>query len=374
MGCGASQPASENAEHPRPREKPRGEDIDAASSSKASSSKGKGSGRRRLPISEGGEGRDVIVLFGPPGAGKGSQAPHIVAKLNIPHISVGGIMRDAIEERTPLGLVCREVMEADGLITDDVVAGLIRERIAREDCDRGFVMDGFPRTVEQAQTFDDVLAYTHERVTRIVVLEAPDDVLERRVAGRWQHKASGRLYHAATAPPRSLPPGATPSGANMLDDETGEPLVRRLDDQEATLRRRLQGYKAQVSPVLTHYASAARSAVTSVDANQRPEHVRACVAAALEGRAQPASVSFEMGRVVGSVGGEGSDGGGGAGVEGDDGGVEGDEAAEGEEEPAAADDDSTQVAFQPLPESPTHRSSMAGGGETSLQPEPIAAS
>ena len=247
MGCGASQPASENAEHPQPREKPRGEDIDAASSSKASSSKGKGSGRR-LPISEGGEARDVIVLFGPPGAGKGSQAPHIVAKLNIPHISVGGIMRDAIEERTPLGLVCREVMEADGLITDDVVAGLIRERIARKDCDRGFVMDGFPRTVEQAQTFDDVLAYTHERVTRIVVLEAPDDVLERRVAGRWQHKASGRLYHAATAPPRSLPPGATPSVANMLDDETGEPLVRRLDDQEATLRRRLQGYKAQVSP------------------------------------------------------------------------------------------------------------------------------
>ena len=150
MGCGASQPASENAEHPRPREKPRGEDIDASSSSKASSSKGKGSGRR-LPISEGGEARDVIVLFGPPGAGKGSQAPHIVAKLNIPHISVGGIMRDAIEERTPLGLVCREVMEADGLITDDVVAGLIRERIARKDCDRGFVMDGFPRTVEQAQ-------------------------------------------------------------------------------------------------------------------------------------------------------------------------------------------------------------------------------
>ena len=237
-----------------------------------------------MPISEGGEARDVIVLFGPPGAGKGSQAPHIVAKLNIPHISVGGIMRDAIEERTPLGLVCREVMEADGLIPDDVVAGLIRERIARKDCDRGFVMDGFPRTVEQAQTFDDVLAYTHERVTRIVVLEAPDDVLERRVAGRWQHKTSGRLYHAATAPPRSLPPGATPSVANMLDDETGEPLVRRLDDREATLRRRLQGYKAQVSPVLTHYGSGdSFSAVTSVDANQRPEHVRACVAAALEG-------------------------------------------------------------------------------------------
>lgn len=365
MGCGASQPASENAEHPRPREKPRREDIDASSSSKASSSKGKGSGRR-LPISEGGEARDVIVLFGPPGAGKGSQAPHIVAKLNIPHISVGGIMRDAIEERTPLGLVLREVMEADGLVPDDVVAGVIRERIARKDCDRGFVMDGFPRTVEQAQTFDDVLAYTHERVTRIVVLEAPDDVLERRVAGRWQHKASGRLYHAATAPPRSLPPGATPSVANMLDDETGEPLVRRLDDREATLRRRLQGYKAQVSPVLTHYGSGdSFSAVTSVDANQRPEHVRACVAAALEGRAQPASVPFEMGHVRdGSVGV-------GAGVEGDEAGVEGDEepGASGD----AADDDSTQVAFQPLPESPLHHSSMAGGGETPTQPEPIAA-
>ena len=191
MGCGASQPASENAEHPQPREKPRGEDIDAASSSKASSSKGKGSGRR-LPISEGGEARDVIVLFGPPGAGKGSQAPHIVAKLNIPHISVGGIMRDAIEERTPLGLVCREVMEADGLITDDVVAGLIRERIARKDCDRGFVMDGFPRTVEQAQTFDDVLAYTHERVTRIVVLEAPPTTSSSegsRAGGNTRHPA-----------------------------------------------------------------------------------------------------------------------------------------------------------------------------------------
>ena len=116
MGCGASQPASENAEHPRPREKPRGEDIDAASSSKASSSKGKGSGRR-LPISEGGEARDVIVLFGPPGAGKGSQAPHIVAKLNIPHISVGGIMRDAIEERV-LRVVQNKRALFDGLLVD----------------------------------------------------------------------------------------------------------------------------------------------------------------------------------------------------------------------------------------------------------------
>ena len=265
MGCGASQPASENAEHPQPREKPRGEDIDAASSSKASSSKGNGSGRR-LPISEGGEARDVIVLFGPPGAGKGSQAPHIVAKLNIPHISVGGIMRDAIEERTPLGLVCREVMEADGLITDDVVAGLIRERIARKDCDRGFVMDGFPRTVEQAQTFDDVLAYTHERVTRIVVLEAPDDVLERRVAGRWQHK------HPADDDPSRRPAEVAAARrdaqrrqhAGRRDGRAPRATPRRPGGDAAAEASGVQGAGV---PVLTR-SRRVGSAVTSVDANQ----------------------------------------------------------------------------------------------------------
>jgi adenylate kinase len=362
MGCGASK--GSDPELPRPWEKARDQDTEAATSSSKVST---GATRGRLPISEGGRERDVIVLFGPPGAGKGSQAPHIVSKLGIPALSVGGIMRCAIEEGTALGLVCREVMENDGLVPDDVVAGLIRDRIARKDCDRGFVMDGFPRTVEQAQMFDDVLAYTHERVTRIVVLEAPEDVLERRVAGRWIHKSSGRAYHAVTAPPSSLPPCDSPTTLNMLDDATGEPLTRRLDDVEATLRRRLRGYEEQFSGVTSHYA--ATRVVTAVDANQDPTHVRSCVEAAIEGRAQPATVPFEMpGTRVGVAEG-GADT---AVVDGPaavdthaavDGGVgfDGVDAADGD----------PQVAFQPLPDSPTH-SAIPGVGEMSAQPEPIA--
>ena len=351
MGCGASK--GSDPELPRPWEKARDQDTEAATSSKGST----GATRGRLPISEGGRERDVIVLFGPPGAGKGSQAPHIVSKLRIPALSVGGIMRCAIEEGTALGLVCREVMENDGLVPDDVVAGLIRDRIARKDCDRGFVMDGFPRTVEQAQMFDDVLAYTHERVTRIVVLEAPEDVLERRVAGRWIHKSSGRAYHAVTAPPSSLPPGDLPTTLNMLDDTTGEPLTRRLDDVEATLRRRLRGYEEQFSGVTSHYA--ATRVVTAVDANQDPTHVRSCVEAAIEGRAQPASVPFEMpGTRVGVAEG-------GADTAVVDGPAAVDTHAASVDGVDAADGD-PQVAFQPLPDSPTHSAIPA-------QPEPIAA-
>jgi adenylate kinase len=225
--------------------------------------------------------RVILILFGPPGAGKGTQSPKIEQKMCIPSLSTGDMLRQAVAAGTPIGLKASEVMKSGGLVSDDIVIGIIKERIAMPDCQEGFILDGFPRTVAQAKALDAMLSAAEERVSRIIELNVPDDVLTERICGRWLHKASGRSYHVKFAPPKSLA-GAEPSAENMLDDETEEPLMQRSDDNADALATRLQSYHNETEPILEHYSPVPTCKTTRVNANQEMEGVWAEVKAALE--------------------------------------------------------------------------------------------
>merc|ERR1719373_394056 len=170
-------------------------------------------------------------------------------------------------------------MASGGLVSDELVVSIIRERIKEADCELGFILDGFPRTVEQAKMLDEMLEGSNDKVSLVLALEVPDEVLTERICGRWVHKASGRSYHVKFAKPKSLGEGDAPSEATMLDDETGEPLMQRADDTEEALGKRLQSYHAQTVPILSHYAPT--GVVQKVDANTTPEAVWSSIDAAL---------------------------------------------------------------------------------------------
>ena len=215
--------------------------------------------------------KKIMILFGPPGSGKGSQAPKIVETLDIPQLSTGDMLRAAVAAGSEIGLKAKGVMESGGLVSDDLVVGIIKDRIKADDCAKGFILDGFPRTVEQTKMLDEMLAEEGEKVGYVVALDVPDEVLTERICGRWVHKASGRSYHVKFAKPKSLADGATPTEETMLDDETGEPLMQRADDTEEALTKRLQGYHDQTVPILDHYAPT--GVVSKVDANVAPAEV-----------------------------------------------------------------------------------------------------
>lgn len=217
------------------------------------------------------ESKTVMILFGPPGAGKGSQAPKIVEALGIPQLSTGDMLRAAVAAGSEVGKQAKDVMASGGLVSDELVVSIIRERIQEADCKPGFILDGFPRTVEQAKMLDEMLSGSNNKVSLVLALEVPDEVLTERICGRWVHKASGRSYHVKFAKPKSLPDGAKPSEENMLDDETGEALMQRADDTEEALTKRLQGYHDQTVPILAHYEP--NGVVARVDANVAPPEV-----------------------------------------------------------------------------------------------------
>jgi len=211
--------------------------------------------------------RNIMILFGPPGAGKGTHAPKIVSLLGIPQLSTGDMLRAAVAAGTPVGLEAKGVMESGGLVSDDLVVNIIKDRIQERDCRGGFILDGFPRTVAQAQKLDDVLWKMTENVSSVIALVVPDEVLTERICGRWIHKASGRSYHAKNMPPKSLQDGAEPTPETMKDDLTGEPLERRADDTEEALKKRLESYHKETVPILTHYAKV----VQNINAHQTPD-------------------------------------------------------------------------------------------------------
>ena len=184
--------------------------------------------------------RKVVMLFGPPGAGKGTQAPKIVEKLRLPHLSTGDMLRAAVAAQTEVGKKAKALMSSGQLVTDDIVIGIIRDRINESDCGCGFILDGFPRTLPQAEALDKMLTDGYgETVTTVVNFSIPDEVLEERICGRWIHKKSGRSYHVKQYETKTLVvagAGAKPSAANMKDDVTGEDLMQRSDDNSSALK------------------------------------------------------------------------------------------------------------------------------------------
>jgi adenylate kinase len=179
-----------------------------------------------------------LILLGAPGAGKGTQANFIGQKYGIPQISTGDMLRAAVKAGTPLGVAAKQVMDAGGLVSDDLIIGLVKDRLERDDCKAGYLFDGFPRTIPQAAAMRSVVAL--DFVVEIAV--ADSDVVER-MSGRRVHLASGRTYHIRFNPPK----------VEGRDDATGEPLIQRDDDKEETVRKRLEIYHAQTRPLLDYY-------------------------------------------------------------------------------------------------------------------------
>ena len=209
-----------------------------------------------------------MILFGPPGAGKGTHGPKIEDMLGIPQLSTGDMLRAAVSAGTEVGKKAAAIMKAGGLVSDDIVIGIIKDRIAEPDCKFGFILDGFPRTLPQAKALDKMLAAEGAVVTKVIELEVPDSVLEERITGRWIHKSSGRSYHVKYAPPKSMKllKDGKPDPASMKDDETGEALIQRPDDTASSLITRLKSYHGETVPILDHYRPG--GVVRGVNANQ----------------------------------------------------------------------------------------------------------
>ena len=188
-----------------------------------------------------------IILLGAPGAGKGTQAQFLMSKFGIPQISTGDMLRAAIKEGTPLGVAAKQVMDAGQLVSDDLIIGLVKERIAKPDCANGFLFDGFPRTIPQAEAMVDAGV----EIDCVLEIDVADDEIVKRLSGRRVHPGSGRVYHVAFNPPAK----------EGIDDESGEELVQREDDQEETIRKRLQVYHEQTEPLVGFYSEAASKGV-----------------------------------------------------------------------------------------------------------------
>lgn len=186
-----------------------------------------------------------LILLGPPGAGKGTQAQLIKEKFNIPQISTGDMLRSAVAAGTELGKMAKKIMDSGALVSDEIIINLVKERLAQPDCQKGYLFDGFPRTLVQA----DALNSAGVALDWVVQIHVPDQDIITRMSGRRVHPASGRSYHLAFHPPKR----------EGFDDETGEPLVQREDDREETVRRRLDVYHAQTSPLVSYYQNWASS-------------------------------------------------------------------------------------------------------------------
>lgn len=182
-----------------------------------------------------------LILLGAPGAGKGTQAAFICQRYGIPQISTGDMLRAAVKAGSPLGVAAKKVMDAGGLVSDDIIIGLVQERIQQPDCAHGFLFDGFPRTIPQA----DAMKAAGVKLDLVLEIDVPDEAIIERMSGRRVHVASGRTYHVSFNPPKVA----------GKDDLTGEDLIQRDDDREDTVRKRLAVYQSQTRPLVEYYAA-----------------------------------------------------------------------------------------------------------------------
>lgn len=181
-----------------------------------------------------------LILLGPPGAGKGTQANFIKEKFSIPQISTGDMLRSAVKAGTPLGIEAKKVMDAGGLVSDDTIIGLVKGRLQEPDCQKGYMFDGFPRTIPQAEAMREAGV----AIDFVLEIDVPDEEIIARMSGRRVHVASGRTYHVKFNPPK----------IEGKDDATGEPLIQRDDDKEETVRKRLEVYHSQTKPLVDYYS------------------------------------------------------------------------------------------------------------------------
>ncbi|MBK9683764.1 MAG: adenylate kinase [Betaproteobacteria bacterium] len=216
-----------------------------------------------------------LILLGAPGAGKGTQAAFICQKFGIPQISTGDMLRAAVKAGTAMGLAAKKTMDAGGLVSDDIIIGLVKERLTQPDCASGFLFDGFPRTLPQA----DAMKAAGVKIDVVLEIDVPEEAIIERMSGRRVHLASGRTYHVKFNPPKVA----------GRDDATGEPLIQRDDDKEETVRKRLQIYRDQTRPLIDYYAQwaaggdAAAPRLVRVSGTGSVEEIAARVMAALAG-------------------------------------------------------------------------------------------
>lgn len=211
-----------------------------------------------------------LIFLGPPGAGKGTQAQKLIQDLNIVQLSTGDMLRAAVAAKTEIGLKAKAVMDAGQLVADDIMIGIIRERTLEDDCKNGYLLDGFPRTVKQAEMLDDLLKERGEELDHVISLDVDKESLVTRATGRRVHTASGRIYHIQFQPPK----------VDGVDDVTGEPLTHRKDDVEETVRARLNVYEEQTAPLVDYYKKMGKLAVVDGmgDLPEIYERIKAAIA------------------------------------------------------------------------------------------------
>ncbi|MBN9126946.1 MAG: adenylate kinase [Nitrosospira sp.] len=206
----------------------------------------------------------IIILLGGPGAGKGTQANYIKERFGIPQISTGDMLRAAVKAGTELGMMAKKIMDAGGLVSDDIIIGLVKSRIAQPDCRKGFLFDGFPRTIPQANA----MKTAGVPINFVIEIDVSDDEIIKRLSGRRMHPSSGRSYHVIFNPPKVAD----------VDDVTGEPLIQRDDDKEETVRKRLEIYHAQTKPLVEYY-----SKWSTAGGQGAPKYVRIAGIGSVEG-------------------------------------------------------------------------------------------